>query len=404
MPDKSLFFDARKKLGSKPGMHVILIGVSDYSFLSEPDQPAGEGMKALQKLESSALSVWRVAEQLRAIDKEKRFLRPLKTIRLLMAPSKIENAAEPKLAKAKREKPTFEGIKMALKAWRDDVAQGREEQAVFLFSGHGIRRLVQDTILLASDFLEDEDMELEKAFTIANIVNGMMPTANFMEIGREQVYLIDACRDKLDHLDIMENTNTSSIFGLRLNNDLVDDRAAPIIFATVPGGSAAGSSGEPTFFTQSLLWALENGTGEQQEIDGVDGEIWPVSIDSLFDAMVRKRIVPDGALIKSGMAKNFNAGFRRDAPTCPMAIKLKPESLISKIGKVELEAATGNQKIAFTKADSGIWYGEAVAGNYTLKVEAMANEFPPMTVTVRQFNPITPKIGFPWIHSLGGVG
>jgi hypothetical protein len=38
-----------------------------------------------------------------------------------------------------------------------------------------------------------------------------------------------------------------------------------------------------------------------------------------------------------------------------------------------------------------------------LKVEAASNEFPPVSLSVKQFNPITPKIGFPWIHSLGGV-
>jgi Caspase domain len=401
MSDPSLIFDARKKLGSKPGLHAILIGVSDYTYLAASEDQAGDGLKAMLKLESSALSAWQVALKLKQLDKAKQLLRPLKSIRLLIAPSQVELDVDPKMKKAKGDQPTFEAIKSALKAWRDDVAQSQGEQALFFFSGHGLRRLAQDTILLASDFLEDEDEELEKAFTLANVFNGMMPTANFMEIGREQVYLIDACRDKPPQLDIMEDTTTPKIFGIRLNDDIVDDRSAPIIFATIPGGVAAGTSGQPTYFAQSLLWALDNGTGELQQIDGPDGEVWPLSIDSLYNGMVRKRIVPDGALIRSGLIKDFTAGFRRDAPTCSLAIKLKPESLIAKVGKVELQGVDGAQSISFEKDDGkNVWYGEAVAGNYILRVEALANEFQPMTVNLRQFNPVTPKIGFPWIHSL----
>jgi hypothetical protein len=404
MAEKCLIYDARKKLGATPGLHAVLIGVSDYANLSAPDEDPGDGLLAMQKLESSALSAWKVANQLKALDKNQQLLRPLKTVRLLIAPSPVEVAVEPKLGKSKTETPTFEAIKAALKAWRDDVAQSQSEQALFLFSGHGLRRMVQDSILLASDFLEDEDEELGKAFTLANVFNGMMPTGKFLEIGREQVYLVDACRDKPAQLDIMDDTNTPKIFGIRLNDDIVDDRAAPIIFATMPGGSAAGTSGEPTYFAQSLLWALENGTGELQQIDGPDGEVWPVSIDSLFDSMVRKRIVPDGALVKSGLAKDFTAGFRRDAPTCSLAIKLRHTTLIPQIGKVSLKTELGDKSFDFTKDEAeGIWYGEAVAGNYSLTVEALANEFQPMVVNARQFNPVTPKIGFPWIHTLGDV-
>ena len=408
MSDPSLYFDARKKLGTKPGLHAIVIGVSDYTHLAASEDDAGDGLKAMLKLESSALSAWQVAQKLKSMDKAKQLLKPLKTIRMLIAPSQVELDVDPKMKKAKGYKPTFDGIKAALNAWRDDANQSREEQVLFFFSGHGIRRLMQDTILLPSDFLEDENDPLTKAFNLTNVFNGMMPAKNltkdFESIGREQLYLVDACRDKPPLLDSLEETNTPRIFGVLLNDNIVDDRSAPIFFATIPGGVAAGAPGEPTFFTRSLLWALDNGTDELQQIEGMDEDVWPLSMESLFTGMVRKRIVPDGALIRSGLIKDFKAGFRKDAPTCSLAIKLKPETLISKIGKVELHAVDTNNAIPFTQGETaGVWYGEAVAGNYVLHVEAAANEFPPMSVNVRQFNPVTPKIGFPWIHALGEV-
>jgi Caspase domain len=404
MPDPSLFFDARKKMGTKPGLHALVIGVSDYTHLAATEEDAGDGLKAMLKLESSALSAWQVAQKLKQMNKDGRLLKPLKTIRLLIAPAQSELDSDPTMKKGKRGNPTFAEIKAALLAWRIDAAQSPEEQVVFFFSGHGIRRLMQDTILLARDFLEEEDNPLVNAFNLTNVCSGMMPAGDFETIGREQLYLVDACRDKPPELDQLEDTQTSRPFGIRLNDNIVDNRSAPIFFATIPGGVAAGQPGEPTFFTQSLLWALDNGTDELQQIDGLDEEVWPLSMDSLFTGMVRKRIVPDGALIRSGLIKDFKAGFRKDAPTCSLAIKLKPEALISKIGKVELRSAETNTAIPFTQGETaGVWYGEALAGNYLLHVEAAANEFAPMSVTVRQFNPVTPKIGFPWIQALGEI-
>jgi hypothetical protein len=404
MLDPSLHFDARKKLGAKPGLHAIVIGVSDYTHLAATEEEAGNGLKAMLKLESSALSAWQVAQKLKQMNNDGRLLKPLKTIRLLIAPSQSELDADPKMKKGKRGDPTYAGIKAALLAWRIDAAQSPEEQAVFFFSGHGIRRLMQDTILLPRDFLEEEDNPLVNAFNLTNVCSGMMPAGDFEMIGREQLYLVDACRDKPPELDQLEDTQTSRPFGIRLNDNIVDNRSAPIFFATIPGGVAAGQPGEPTFFTQSLLWALDNGTDELQQIDGLDEEVWPLSMDSLFSGMVRKRIVPDGALIRSGLIKDFRAGFRKDAPTCSLAIKLKPEALISKIGSVELRSVETNNAIPFTQGETaGVWYGEAIAGNYVLHVEAAANEFAPMSVIVRQFNPVTPKIGFPWIQALGEV-
>ena len=74
-----------------------------------------------------------------ALDGADRPPRPLKTIRLLVSPSAAERAAN-RLIDEGAAVPTWVGIRDALKAWRQDIAQGKDEIALFYFGGHGIRR------------------------------------------------------------------------------------------------------------------------------------------------------------------------------------------------------------------------------------------------------------------------
>ena len=69
--DPSLVVDRRTSVAG-PGLHAILIGVSDYTFLPPADEPPGEGLAALKKLGSSALSAFRFREKLEALRKLKR--------------------------------------------------------------------------------------------------------------------------------------------------------------------------------------------------------------------------------------------------------------------------------------------------------------------------------------------
>src|SRR5687768_1323427 len=118
--DPSLVLDRRKALTGKPGLHAILIGVSDYPHLPAADEPGGDGLAALKKLESPALSALRLHDKLIDLDADQRLPRPVKTIRMLNSPSPTEIAKEPAL-EGKGIPATRLNIKQALKAWRQDV-------------------------------------------------------------------------------------------------------------------------------------------------------------------------------------------------------------------------------------------------------------------------------------------
>ncbi len=400
MADPSLVIDRRAEAGIGPGLHAIIIGVSDYTHLPSADDLPGEGLAALQKLQSSALSGWRFAEKLKNLDAEKRLARPLKTLRLLLAPSQPELDAEPALAAAGGDKPVCAAIRDALRLWRKDVAVGKDEQALFHFSGHGIRRSLEETILLASDFLDpDVDVMLENAFNLRSIYNGMVPSLKFPDIGREQFYFVDACRDKPDALDKLEDTATPKVFDAVLGT--YDDRKAPIFFATKTGGSAAGLPGKVTYFTDALLWALDNGAFNEMEIAGVQGSVWPVSAQSLKVGVEAANRLFENRIELTGLVADPVLCFRRDPPRLHLTLALKPDTVQDKIARLALRDMNTDAEADIVRAQpTDPWASEIAAGAYRVLVEGVAGAFPPAKSTVQFFSIQT---RMPWGFTIGGV-
>ena len=398
MADLSLILDRRAEANIGPGLHAIIIGVSDYTNLTAADDIPGEGLAALQKLESSALSGWRFAEKLKGLSDEKRLRRPLKTLRILLAPSQTELSAEPALATAGGDKPLCASIRNAIREWRKDVGLSRDEQALFHFSGHGIRRSLEETLLLASDFDPNGEPLLENAFQLRNIYNGMVPSAKFPEIGREQFYFVDACRDKPDKLDTLDDTTTPKVFDAVLGG--FDDRKAPIFFATKTGGSAAGVPGQTTYFTAALLWALDNGAVGQVDLPDIDGTVWPVTAQSLKIGVEAANQLFDGRIELTGLVADPMLCFRRNPPKLTMALAIKPEDLGGKVKRLALRDVNTDDEFEVPPPEQAKpWSREIDAGLYRVLVDGQPGSFPTVK-TLAQFFSIQTKM--PWGVTIGG--
>jgi Caspase domain len=404
MADPSLVLDRRGEAGLGPGLHAVVIGVSDYAFLSDADDIAGDGLKALQKLESSALSAWMFAEKLKSLDAESRLIRPLKTLRLLIAPSATELGIEPKLAQAGGTPPLCSAITAAVRKWRSDLCKDPREQAVFFFSGHGIRRMQTETILLASDFLDpDVPVKLENTFELLNILGGMVPSDDpadgTKDIGREQFYFIDACRDKPDALDKLDTSQTPKIFDTFLNS--LDDRAAPVFFATMPGGVAAGLPGKPTLFTQALIWALDNGSVEEVELDGINGTVWPVKTNSLKSGLEVANPVLLGRITPGGLFKDAILCYNRKPPRFRINVKLKPGEILPNIKRLVLENTNTSEtsELAIIAAEM-VWSGEISSGPHLVTLEGTG--LPPPQPKPKSYN-LNIQTQMPWGHTIGGI-
>ena len=390
-----LILDRRTELAGKPGLHVVLIGVSDYSFLPDADDPPGPGLKALRKLRSSAMTVKALASKLQALDAANRLCRQLATIRLLVAPSPEEVAADPTLA-AGLVPPTMENIELALLEWRADVATLRENQALFFFSGHGVRRSLEESILLAQDFLKPPYAEMSRSFRLSNIRNGMVPSLKFAEIGREQFYFVDACRDKPDALDSFDPIDPPAVFTADLN--IYDDRKAPIFFATTVGGVAAGEPGKPTYFGNALLWALENGSFGKQAVPGVQGSVWPVNASSLKAGIEAADALFDARVELTGLVSNPVLCFRRDAPKMTLKIALEPSQLKRYVDHLTLTEMNTNMATNFAPtADQDHVLMDIAAGQYRMTVAPASAELAPSSSEITYFSIQVPM---PWTFDL----
>lgn len=373
MADPSLILDRRAALAGKPGLHAVLIGVSEYPNLPSADDPPGDGLAALRRLRSSAISAYGLFQKLQALDADRRLVRPLATVRLLHSPAPEELAKEPALAAVGGVPATRSAIAKALDAWRTDVATARDNQAFFYFCGHGIRRSLEESILLAADFLEDGSPKLFNSFRLSNVRNGMVPGASFPEIGREQFYFVDACREKPDALDTLDTTETPKIFDAELGG--LDDRRAPIFFATMTGGVAAGLAAQPTFFANALIWAMDNGSFGSRTMDGV-GVVWPVTAPSLKVGIEASDALFDSRVELTGLVADPVLCFRRDPPRLPLKVALAPEPLPAPVKTLSLTEMNTRARLDISPSDhAGPLSVDVSAGMYQMTVKPRSKLF-----------------------------
>ena len=373
MPDPSLILDRRAALGDRPGLHLLLIGVSEYENLPSADDPPGEGLAALRKLRSSVLSALALLRKIEQLDAEGRLVRPLATVRLLHSPAAEELALKPELASIGGAPAQRTPIAKALTAWRDDVATRRDNQALFYFCGHGIRRSLEESILLAADFLEAGLPKLFNSFRLSNVRNGMCPGPSYPEIGRDQFYFIDACREKPDALDALDTTDTPKIFDAELGG--LDDRRAPVFFATMTGGLAAGVPAQPTFFANALVWSLENGSYGATPLEGI-GTVWPVTAPSLKVGIEASEALLESRVELTGLVADPVLCFRRDPPELPLRISLAPEPLPAPVKTLSLTELNTRARLDISPVDHvGPHAIRITAGMYQLTVKPRSKRF-----------------------------
>ena len=83
----ALVIDNRATVKGDPGVHLLIVGVSDYLNLPDHDDVPREETWFLTKLSSPALSAFKIYQFLTAKDS---LALPLKTARLLLSPSQVE--------------------------------------------------------------------------------------------------------------------------------------------------------------------------------------------------------------------------------------------------------------------------------------------------------------------------
>ena len=369
------------------GVHALIIGVSDYLNLPAHDARPSDATWSLNKLTSPALSAFKVFDFIRTSD-----LRlPLKTVRLLLSPSQIELQAEPRLAGVTPTRASRAALDTFAADWRNDASVDPDDMTLFYFAGHGTQRGPEDAVLMLDDFLTGA-APLGRCFEIRNLKGGMAPSPTFPNIAQTQFYFVDACMDRNAKLKTFVNPTVPEVFGVELN--VVDRRAAPLIYSTVDGAIALGRKGKPSHFAEALTRALERAAEEPDEVTGQ----WPVTASTIKNALDFYYIKNElGTLVTMGShSASPVIRYLAGPPNIDISVEIQPDSLglPCTIGVLDENnvAIAGCNPAATTKFDLTV-----KAGFYRVEVNSGRLTSNPFRSQLRPFMKPTLK---PWTHNL----
>lgn len=275
--------------------HALVIGTSDYKYLDETKKiVAGRQTFGLTKVKSCAIGAYQFANWL-----QKEYncpTAPLKSIRLLAAPSELEVQNAPALKDV--EISNTANVRKALLSWWKQCASHPNNVAILYVSGHGLQTNRDQYYVLLQDFAEDE-LTLSFAIDVKAVFDGMIGAS----MAKKQFFFVDACR-----ANVVSYVDQSFGAGLGLPRLFhgPDDRLAPIICSAAPGRLALAEPGEPPIFSKALLASLRD---PNAYVSG-QGDVKTMSYFSLVDAVQRKvealaqGYAAEQCLVLGGLARN----------------------------------------------------------------------------------------------------
>ncbi|MBG0792330.1 caspase family protein [Methylocystis sp. H62] len=311
------------------GVHAFIVGISDYNHLPGDNDPARPATFNLRKLTSPATSAYKFYEWVRASDG--RLRRPLATCHLLLAPSPSELAATPDMANFVG--ATTNDFVREARQWRRLCGDNVDSQAIFYFCGHGVQVHDQDAVLLLQDFGDPNSALENSCVRFSNIFEGMAPHLlqgggeDFRDMAREQIYFVDACREKPEQLAGLRSFQGISAFSSVLPDE--DTRDAPVFFSTIPGEQAFGATGQISIFTSALLEALGKACDASIEDENGDPQ-WPVNARFLHKVLKyllarRTNGPPQRIANLQGLVGDPTLHYLPDAPQIETEVSIVPD-------------------------------------------------------------------------------
>lgn len=302
----TLLFDNRDKLKGEPGMHALIVGISEYPYLTQTGVPIFN----IYSNTSGAITGYRIYQWL--IEHQNQLARPLATCRLLVAPSAEEIKVEPELQKL-AVPCNVDNFLRSTNEWRNDAQGSRDNVTFFYFVGNGFELSKSNPILMLQDFGNGIGPALRGSVTANNLFYGMGPTSRQTNIARTQLYFIDTDRVKPPRdFQAFEELNTTAVFdAVPLG---IDDRDAVIFYSTSSGSPAYAYTADVTLFSIALLRCLGGKAAVPGEPDDEGHFRWRVSVTSLMNGLDP---VLTGLNQETGLEQKFEVGGQaRDAVIC----------------------------------------------------------------------------------------
>jgi len=374
------------------GVHVLIVGVSEYLNLPEAGDPPADAGWFLNKLTSPALSAFKVHEFLR----QETLRLPLKTVRLLLSPSPTEFAIEPLLATVGASRANRAAFETMARDWRDDAKNNPADMTILYFAGHGLQRGSDDGVLLLEDFLS-AGPPLAKCFEIGDIKDGMAPSPTYPNIALTQFYFVDACLTRQDTQKKFVNPQVPDVFGAELN--IVDRREAPVMFSTVDGAIALGRGGQPSHFSEALILALQR-AAEDPEDDPAGGAaaVWPITsltLKTALDLYYAKHKL--GTKVQLGGVIGLPViRYLPGPPDVDISVEVRPDALGNPCN-VWVYDNRGTGVPPCTPTTQTKFDMTVKAGIYSVQVDSGRLHNPPYRSDPKY---ITQRGTWPWVHNL----
>lgn len=270
----TLVLDHRLSLGEAPGLHAFVIGVGELRY----GDATGVYPFGLTSISGAARSASDMVRWL--MDHSTDLPRPLATIRALISPTSVADAALSHGAP-----PTTDNFLDDLFAWRADASTSTENVALFFFSGWGFG-IRNDAALVMGDFGMPARPLMSRTVSFDSIYLGMSPVYAGGNVATTQFYFVDAGRGFAQDSEAYLSSVVQAF-------DLVpagrrDIRIAPIFYSSVAGGLPLARIGGPTLFGQALIESLNGEAAEPTDYYRAGRRTWRVSVGSLNAALERK--------------------------------------------------------------------------------------------------------------------
>lgn len=301
-------FDDREVLRGKPGVHALIVGVSDLPYCFAASGPMAEETFGLCPVEGAAISAQRFCDWL--LERKQYLPQPLATVRLLLSP--LHGTALPGTADSSA---SLENFLDALYEWRTDASANVGNISVFYFSGWGFG-IGNDIALVLTDFGRPRRPVMSGTVSFDNIYAGMSPSFSNADVATTQFYFVDAGRAHEPSAQpyLASVANAFSLVPSRRR----DLRNAPVFYSSVAGGMPFSHVGGPSVFGEVLLDCLKVRAAEATEGFRAGQRVWRVSVNSLNAALEREfdKLATDA---KMKLQQNYAlGGIVKEATICTL--------------------------------------------------------------------------------------
>nr|WP_262898671.1 caspase family protein [Dawidia soli] len=286
---------------SKAQLHVLIIGVGVYPFLSGGTSQKNQigALNQIGQLTSTVHSAEKFRETVLALQATNSWARPLGSVEMLV--SALPGTPQKYTA------PTRDNVEEAYNAWSDRCGSQKENIAIFYFAGHGFAK--RQHHLLLEDFGENTRLPCKGSFEFNDTRQAFSANP-----AQTQLFFIDACR-KVDRT-LIDYEMTSSALDTIKNNS-VGCAYDLTIRAATHNEATYGERNGLAHFTKALVLAL---TGQASV--PIKGK-WTVDMNSIATNINK---ILDHIEVSKRSEKGCQVYMNRSTPLITLASA--PEALL----------------------------------------------------------------------------